>query len=126
MSTNRKTETDSLSLKRVLEMLAGLGLNQSEAKIYVFLAKRGPHTGKDLCNALSMQKPLLYPCLRNLQSKGLVNATPERPATFSAISFEKVLDLLVEGKMEEVKRTEKDKEQALTFWRFMIDEDTKE
>jgi hypothetical protein len=33
---------------------------------------------------------------------------------------------LVEGKMEEVKRTEKDKEQALTFWRFMIDEDTKE
>lgn len=115
-----------MSLKRVLETLAGLGLNQSDAKIYVFLAKKGPHTGKDLCNALSMQKPQLYPCLRNLQNKGLVNATPERPALFSAVSFEKVLDLLVKGKIEEAKQTQEDREKALSAWQSTVKEDMKE
>jgi sugar-specific transcriptional regulator TrmB len=112
-----------MSLKRVLETLAGLGLNQSDAKIYVYLAKKGPHTGKDLCNALSMQKPQLYPCLKNLQNKGLVNATRERPALFSAVSFEKVLDLLVKDKIEEAQRAQHEKDEALSEWESMMDED---
>lgn len=113
-----------MSLKRVLETLAGLGLNQSDARVYVFLAKKGPHTGKDLCNAMNLKKPQVYPCLKNLQSKGLVNATSERPAVFSAASFEKVLDLLIEGKMEEAQRTQKDKQEALTYWQLMMNKDT--
>jgi sugar-specific transcriptional regulator TrmB len=114
-----------MSLKRVLETLAGLGLNQSDAKIYVFLAKKGPHTGKDLCNTLNMQKPLLYPCLQTLQRKGLVNVTTERPAMFSAVPFEKVLDLLVENRMEEAQHILKDKNKALSDWQSMTNEDQK-
>ena len=109
-----------MSIKRVLQTLAGLGLNESDAKIYVFLAKKGPHTGKDLCNAMNLKKPQVYPCLKNLQTRGLVNATPERPALFSAEPFERVLDLLVEDKMKEAQRTQKDREEALTYWQSMM------
>ena len=92
-----------MSLKRVYETLAGLGLKQSDANVYVFLAKKGPHTGKDLYNALNMPKPCLYQCLRNLENKGVVTATRKRPAVFSAVPFEKVLDILVKVKLDERK-----------------------
>ena len=115
-----------MSLRRILETLGGLGLSQSDARVYVFLAKEGPHTSKDLCVALSLQKPQLYPCLKNLQRTGLVNAAPQRPALFSAVSFDRVLDLLVQDKMEEAQRTQREKEKALRFWQSMMNENTEE
>jgi sugar-specific transcriptional regulator TrmB len=45
-----------------------------------------------------MQKQQLYPCLKNLQKKGVVNASCNRPALFYALPFERVLDLIIEGK----------------------------
>lgn len=108
-----------MSLKRVFETLAALGLNRSDANVYVFLAKNGPHNGKDLCNALKMQKPQLYPCLKNLQNKQLVNATQQRPALFSAVPFETALELLIKTKMNEAKRTQQVMKEALTDWKQM-------
>jgi sugar-specific transcriptional regulator TrmB len=105
-----------MSLQKVLNTLMSFGLKQSDAQIYVFLAKKGPLTRKDLCAALSMPKPQVYPCLRNLQTKGLVIATIERPAMFSATPFEKVLDLLVKGKIAEAQQTQEDREKALAAW----------
>lgn len=108
-----------MSLKRVLETLAGFGLKQSDARVYVFLAKKGPHTGKNLCNALNMPKHQVYQCLRNLKSKCVVSATLEHPALFSAVPFEEVLDLLVKSKLDEAKRAQKNSEKALSEWKFM-------
>jgi sugar-specific transcriptional regulator TrmB len=105
----------------VHETLAALGLNQSDANVYVFLAKTGPHKGKDLCNALNMPKPRLYQCLSKLKSKGAVSVTPERPAIFSAVPFEKVLDILVKAKMEEAQHTQQDKDEALSDWKLIIE-----
>ncbi len=108
-----------MSLKRVLETLTGLGLRKPDAQLYVFLAKKGPHTGKDLCNALGKQKSQLYPCLRNLQNKQIINATKERPAIFSAIPFEGVLELLTTVKIEEARNAQRDKERALADWKLI-------
>ena len=110
-----------MSLKRVLETLEGFGLKPSDANVYVFLAKKGPHTGKDLTHALSMPKQQLYQCLRNLENKGIVSANSERSALFFAVSFERALDLLVKAKLEEAQRTQQDKDEALSYWKFMID-----
>jgi HTH-type transcriptional regulator, sugar sensing transcriptional regulator len=109
----------------VLETLASLGLKPSDANVYVFLAKKGPHTGKDLCNALNMPKPCLYQCLKNLESKGIINATSERPALFSAVPFEKVLDILVKVKLEEAERTQQEKDEAIFQWQSLFEEDLK-
>ena len=114
-----------MSLHRVLETLAGIGLNQSDAGVYVFLAKNGPHNGKDLCNALNMPKYRLYQCLRKLEDSGVVNATPERPALFSAVPFEKVLDILVKTKLEEAQHMQQNMDEALSHWQALINEDFK-
>jgi sugar-specific transcriptional regulator TrmB len=111
-----------LSLKRILETLTSFGLKQSDAKVYVFLAKKGPHTEADLSDALNMPKNQTYQCLRNLEDKGIVTATRDRPALFSALPFEKVLDLLVKAKLEEARRTEQNTYEALCNWKSMLKE----
>ena len=67
-----------------------------------------------------MNKQQLYPSLKNLQSKGVVSVTLEHPAKFSAIPFEKVLDLYLKTKMEEVRRIQQSKDQILNDWQSIV------
>ena len=114
-----------MSLKRVLETLVSYGLKPSDVKIYIFLAKKGPHNGRELCNILTMPKHQIYQCLRNLQAKGIITATPERPALFFAVPFEKVLEILVKTKLQEAERTQQEKAEALSKWQTLTDENLK-
>jgi len=63
-----------------------------------------------------MPKQTLYLTIKNLQSKGLVTATLEHPAKFSAVPFEKVLDLFIKAKTEEAQRIKQDKKNLLLDW----------
>lgn len=108
-----------MSLKRVLETLANLGLKRSDAVLYVFLAKKGPHTQEDLCITLNMSKQQLIECLQSLEAQGIVRENPERAVLFSAVPFERALDLLVKAKLDEAERTEKDKDEAIAYWQSM-------
>jgi hypothetical protein len=49
-----------------------------------------------------------------------VNATLERPAQFSAISFEKALNLLIKTHLQEVQYIEQNKEKILSNWNSTI------
>jgi sugar-specific transcriptional regulator TrmB len=92
-----------VSQEKVLKTLADLGLRRLDAKVYVLLAKKGPKKARDIARLLRVSKQQLYQSLKALQSKGLVNSTIERPARFSAVTFEKALDLFAKAKMEEAK-----------------------
>jgi sugar-specific transcriptional regulator TrmB len=100
----------------VLKKLVGLGLKQTDAKIYVYLAKKGAQKGRDIRKALRLTKQQLYPSLKNLQNRGIVSSTLEHPARFSAISFERVLDLFIKAKVEETKQLQQSKEDILSKW----------
>jgi sugar-specific transcriptional regulator TrmB len=112
-----------LSLERVLRTLEGFGLKRVDAEVYIYLAKRDPQKGIDIADALKIRKQQLYPILKTLQDKGVVTASPEHPALFSAIAFEKALDLLVEAKMEQAKAIKETKEELLSSWRSMTKRD---
>ena len=105
-----------MSQNKVLKTLEDLGLEQPEAHVYIFLGKKGPQKAIDIARALRMPKQALYPVLKDLQRKGLVNATIERPSRFSAEPFERVMDLFVKEKMEEAQRIQKNKKEILTDW----------
>ena len=106
-----------MSQEKVLRTLESAGLNSSDAQVYIFLGKRGPQRAKDISTAIGMPKNLLYQSLKNLQSKGIVNATLERPARFSAEPFEKVLDIFVRAKLDEVRKIESNKTEILSEWK---------
>jgi len=108
-----------MSQDEVLKTLVSLGLTQMDAKIYVFLAKKGAQRGIDIRKTLRITKQQLYPSLRSLQKRGIVSSTLEHPARFSAISFEKVLDLFIKAKVEETQRLQRNKKEILSKWQTM-------
>lgn len=106
-----------MSQEKVLEALESLGLEKLDAQVYIFLGKRGPQKGKEIIKALKMSRQHLYPILKTLQNRGLVSATLEHPARFSAMPFEKTLDLFVEAKMEEAQQLQRGKAEILSNWK---------
>jgi sugar-specific transcriptional regulator TrmB len=105
-----------MSQEKVLKTLVSLGLTLWEAKVYIFLSKRGSTRVKDASKALKISKQRLYPILKSLKSKGIVNSTLERPARFSAVPFEKVLDSFLKAKIDQAQRIQKNKSELLEDW----------
>ncbi len=105
-----------MSQEKVLKTLESLGFTKSDAQVYIFLGKKGPQKAKDIAKALKMPKQTLYLVIKNLQSKGMITATLEHPSRFSAAQFEKVLDLFVKIKTEEVQRIEQGRKDLISDW----------
>jgi sugar-specific transcriptional regulator TrmB len=103
-----------LSQDQVLKTLVGLGLSRLDSQIYICLAKKGPQRGNEISKNLKVQNQQLYRSLKNLKSKGIVDATLEHPARFSAVSFDKVVDLFIKAKMAEAQLIQEKKEEILT------------
>ena len=106
-----------LSLERVLKTLECLGLSRADSKVYVYLAKKGPQKGRQIANALQITKQQLYPTLNKLKDKGIVTASFQRPALFSAAAFEKIIKLVIEIKLDQAKVIEETKKDLLDSWR---------
>ncbi|MBN1969070.1 MAG: hypothetical protein JW870_06860 [Candidatus Delongbacteria bacterium] len=105
-----------MSKEKILETLTDLGFKKTEAKVYFYLAKKGPKKAKEIVEAVGIVKQRLYPILKNLQRKGVINCSLQRPSSFSAISYEKLLDLFARTKIEEAKILEQNKGKLISDW----------
>jgi sugar-specific transcriptional regulator TrmB len=114
-----------LSHEQVLSTLVNLGFDEIDAKIYVYLAKKGMQKASNINKALKLTKQQFYPSIRRMESKGIVNSTIEHPARFSAIPFEKLLDLFIKEKIEETRSLKQRKAEILANWHSLkMEEDT--
>ncbi len=107
----------------MLKTLSTLGFDEIGAQIYVYLAKKGARKASDVCKTLKLTKQQFYPSIKQLQSKGILNTTIERPARFSVIPFEQVLDLFIKAKMDEAKGLQQRKKDILANWQNLKLED---
>ena len=112
-----------MSLERVLKILADFGLTKTDAEVYVYLAKKGPKRETDLSSFFKMNKEQLYSSLNNLQSKGIVTVTLEKSSMFSAVTFERVLELFVKANIEQANAISKTKEEILANWQAKTEQD---
>ena len=110
----------NLSRESMLRMLDSLGLKHLDAEVYLYLEQNEPQKAKDIAEALEKYKRQLYRSLKSLQHKGMVNVSQERPARFSAVSFDKVLDQFIKANREDAERIEENKEQILLTWRTEV------
>ena len=108
-----------MSQEQVLKTLVSLGLTRLDSQVYLCLSKKGPQKGIEISKVLKIQKQQLYRSLKNLQSKGIVDASLEHPARFSAVSFDKVVDIFIRAKMAEANRIQESKEEILASWKAM-------
>jgi sugar-specific transcriptional regulator TrmB len=112
--------------ERILKSLINLGLTKAEAKVYFYLAKKGPKKASEITSALKIKRQQLYLVIRRLESKAIVNATIDRPAKFSAVPFEKVLDSIAKAKFEEAKIIEANKGNLLSDWESIAIQEVEE
>jgi sugar-specific transcriptional regulator TrmB len=106
-----------LSSDRVLKILTQIGFPQTDAKVYLFLAIKGPKKAEDLTDSLQMLPLELNIILRRLQERRLVAAAP---ATFVALPFEKMMEMLAKERLEEAQDLAEKKRVILSQWRSLV------
>jgi sugar-specific transcriptional regulator TrmB len=104
----------------VLKALVQLGLSQTDAEVYVFLATNGSQKARDIVTALKMYKRKIYCSLKSLQSKEIVNATLELPAQFSTMPFDRALNLLAKAHLKETRHIEQNREEIIFQWYSLV------
>ena len=62
----------------------------------VFLAKTGASKASEVARAVQINRTETYRTIRNLQRRGLVEATLERPVRFQSVPFNRCLQILVD------------------------------
>ena len=105
----------------MLKTLVNLGFKKEHAEVYILLATEGPKRARDIAQDLRIHKRQLYRALRTLKNKGVVTVPPGYPTLFSAVLFEKALDLFIEAKTEQQKALQASKEEILSTWRSMTE-----
>jgi sugar-specific transcriptional regulator TrmB len=110
----------NMSHERVLKALISFGLNPSEAEIYVHLANKGSNEESNIAKALKIHEKCLHQSLRSLKRKKLINAVLEHPTYFSAVPFDKALDMLVKSRLKEARNVEQKKDEILRQWNTII------
>lgn len=110
-------EVGKLSLERVFKALLSLGLSEPDARVYLFLALKGPKKPRKIVNNLEISKQQIVRSLRNLRDKGIIILDLKSKNSYSALPFEEALKLLIKkGK----KQTEMMQENLLLKWKAMI------
>ena len=83
------------TMEEIVDQLVEYGLSKNEAKVVTFLAKRGAERASVLARALKLNRTETYRTLRNLQRRGLVEASLEQPVRFQAAPFSGCLEILI-------------------------------
>lgn len=105
-------------------VLNELGLSANEVKVYLYLSHSGTQKAIEISRDLQMHKVEVYRFLKNLENKGLVESTLERPTRFAATPFEEVLDDLISKRKRTTTTLEERKEEILRQWKSMSAEKT--
>lgn len=106
-----------MSLKRIINVLGKLGLSQTDAKVYIYLAANGPNKARAIVDYLKINRGQVYKSLRRLQNKGATISSNEHPIKFIAVPFEDVLDILMKIKKEQAKILQESKEELISDFR---------
>jgi HTH-type transcriptional regulator, sugar sensing transcriptional regulator len=83
------------TMEEIVDQLIEYGLSKNEAKVVTFLAKRGAERASVAARALRLNRTETYRTLRNLQRRGLIEASLEEPVRFQAAPFSRCLEILL-------------------------------
>jgi sugar-specific transcriptional regulator TrmB len=110
-------EVKKLSLERIFKALVSLGLSERDAQVYVYLALKGPTKTGSIVDNLKMSRQQIHRSLKFLQDKRIVFADRKNQDVFSALLFEKALELLIETEEEKTEILQETKKSILQDWK---------
>lgn len=111
-----------MSLERIFKTLVILGLSQTDARMYIFLALKGPDRVASIVKNLRISEQQIYRSLKHLQDRGIIVSDPEIMNRFSALPFEEALKLLIRKEKEQ---TEVMRKTLFSTWKSMMKKKSK-
>lgn len=99
------------------------GLSDIDTRVYVFLAKKGPHELEDIALILNQRESNIHKSLKALLKLNVVKSSSEYPLEFMAVPFEEVINLIIEVKKEKAKILQATKRELLSTWGSMTEKD---
>lgn len=100
-------------MELAIKTLGKIGLTENEAQIYIYLARRGPCSERQLARAIGLTALQLVDRLQSLKDKGFVTSIESTCNVFSAVPLERILDSLEKSKLEEIKRLKRTKSENI-------------
>ena len=90
----------------MLKTLIDSNVNMKDARLYVHLAVSGPCSVQELATELKTDRRQVYRTVKKLRERQFIIPCSADCSRFNAVSFDKVLDLLMQSRLEEAKRIE--------------------
>jgi sugar-specific transcriptional regulator TrmB len=106
-----------MSDETIKQVLKNFGLTDTEAIIYLFLAKHEALTGTEIAGQIKKDKAQVFRTLKSLQTKGLAESTIEVPVRYTPVSIERVLESTIKAKKDEAAQIERTKQELLNYWK---------
>jgi sugar-specific transcriptional regulator TrmB len=106
-----------LSLERIFEALVNIGLSESDARVYIYLALKGPKNLRAIISSLKINQQQILLSLKYLQKNDIISQEKENHTRFVALPFEEALKLLIKTQKEQTKIL---KENFLQKWKAMM------
>ncbi len=104
---------------KITQSLLDLGLTDDEAKVLLFMNKKGERKASEIAKDVGIPRTRLYYVLESLQSKGVVFSTVERPARYRALPLEKAIDFLIDSCRHKLHSLEKAKQVIFHDWSLL-------
>ncbi len=95
-STSNPTPLQVQAVNEIVAELLEYGLTRNEARVLVYLAKTGPSKASEVARAVQINRTETYRTIKNVQRRGLIEATLERPVRFQSVPFDKCLQILID------------------------------
>lgn len=115
-------EVKKLSIERIFRALVSLDLSQIDARVYIFLALAGPKNTLNIVSNLKISRQQISQSLSHLQHRGIVFTDLENQNEFSALPFEKALELLIKTEKAKTQIIQETKESLLSDWKTSLTE----
>jgi predicted transcriptional regulator len=106
-----------MSLERIVTALVNLGLSNTDARVYIHLAIRGPSLTRNLGKSLKMNCVEILKSLKKLQNIGIVTDCKDNLGKSLALPFGQALEMLIEVKEKQAKEVKKRRKELLANWK---------
>ena len=112
----RSTGNQEQLILALQEKLRDFGLTKNESKIYIFLSKSGPKKAIEISRDEGIPRTETYHLLSNLEYKGIIVPSIQRPTRFSAVVIEKAIDSIIQTQIKRIDELKILKDDMVDLW----------